>query len=336
LGANFPITEQLIAIWQRVLRRSSVGIDDNFFDLGGDASLADELFSEIALACGRRLPPPLICLAPTISALATTIEQPGVPRIPPLVLLKAGDEQPPIFMAHGLGGSILEIRQLARSLETRHPVFGMQDRGVDGVEPPHEKIEEMAQYHLDAIKAAQLHGPYCLIGYSLGGLVTLEMAQRLAATGERIALLVMLDSYPDFRFLSLHQQTRLGVRLAKRYAVAAAHWRPRGSQSLATSPGRWPAGEPLSLAIARVQQSHRHALRRYRPPYYQGQIKFVKAAIASVFPDDPVAVWGKLAGGLEVWSAPGDHTGMIRSNCKSLAALLSRFLASETPSGESG
>src|SRR5208282_6858497 len=91
--------EALTPIWQRVLQLPSVGIDDNFFDLGGDSALALELFNEVALACGRELPPVMIYHAPTISALATLLEQPTTPRVPPLVQLKSGSGQPPVFIA---------------------------------------------------------------------------------------------------------------------------------------------------------------------------------------------------------------------------------------------
>ena len=63
------MVEVLTPIWQRVLQLSSVGVDDNFFDLGGDSAQALQLFNEVALACGRELPPVTIYNAPTIAAL---------------------------------------------------------------------------------------------------------------------------------------------------------------------------------------------------------------------------------------------------------------------------
>ncbi len=99
----------LTPIWQRVLQLSSVGVDDNFFDLGGDSALALELFNEIAQVTGRELPPVMIYQAPTISALAALLEQPTASRVPPLVQLKSGSKEPPVFIAHGLGGSVMDF-----------------------------------------------------------------------------------------------------------------------------------------------------------------------------------------------------------------------------------
>ncbi len=190
------MVETLTPIWRRILQLSSVGVDDNFFDLGGDSALALELFHEIALACGRELPPVTIYQAPTIAALAALLEQPVTPRVPALVQLRDGSEEPPVFIAHGLGGSVMDFFQVVKHIQTTHAIHGMQAKGIDGVEEPLDRIEEMARYSLDAIKQLQPHGPYLLVGFSLGGLVALEMAQQLIAEGETIGILVMLDSYP--------------------------------------------------------------------------------------------------------------------------------------------
>src|SRR6202167_6638663 len=106
------MVEVLAPIWQRVLQLQSVGVNDDFFDLGGDSSLALQLFNEIAQVCDREIPPVTIYQAPTIAALAALLEQPVPPRFPALVLLKAGAKKPPVFLAHGLGGSVLDFFQL--------------------------------------------------------------------------------------------------------------------------------------------------------------------------------------------------------------------------------
>src|SRR5271169_1736415 len=88
--------EVLTSIWQRVLQRQPISVEDNFFDLGGDSLSALELFNEIARVCGRELPPVMIYQAPTVAALAAVLEQPTTAPFPPLVLLKSGSEKPPV------------------------------------------------------------------------------------------------------------------------------------------------------------------------------------------------------------------------------------------------
>src|SRR5438552_9572589 len=331
------MADVLTPIWQHVLQLSSVSVDDNFFDLGGDSALALELFNEIAHACGRELPPVMIYHAPTIASLAALLEGSTELRFPPLVLLKPGTEKPPIFITHGLGGSVIDFYQVMKHIQLPHPIYGMQAKGIDGVEEPFERIEDMAQFYLDAIKELQPHGPYLLVGFSLGGLVTLEIAQRLCESGEKVALLAMLDSYPHISYLSLGQRLRLTTRLLARRLSAvmklgmpgALSYVLRSSQRpllISTDRYRPPNGVLLSPAMQRVRDGAYLALTRYRPSFYGGKIRFVRAEISTEFPDDPVAVWGNLAEEFEVQTVPGDHLGIMTTHFASLASVISRFV----------
>ena len=312
-------TEVLLPIWRRVLQASAIRANDNFFDLGGNPSSAARLFREIAEVCGRDLPPVMIYSAPTIEALAALLEQPSPPRVPPLLLLKAGTGQPPIFIAHGLGDTVFSLFHLVDKIESTHPIYGMQSRGIDGVDDPFTSIEAMAQFHLDTIKKLQPHGPYFLIGYSLGGLVTLEIAQRLSAAGDRVALVALVDSYPDKSHLSVLQHVLLSLRLAKRRAGA-----------LIGAPGRTrpqiPEESGGNSTTRRMRDSAYLALRRYRPQFYRGGIKFVKAEISTYFPDNPIAVWSHLAEKFEVETIPGDHLDLLTTQVEKLGSVLSRYL----------
>ena len=151
----------------------------------------------------------LIYTAPTVEMLGALLGNPAPPKVPPILPMKPGAEDPPIFVAHGMGNTVLELSGLVRKIVSRHPIYGMQARGLDGVDEPLATIEEMAEFHLEAIRRQQAHGPYFLIGYSLGGLVTLEIAQRLRAGGEKIALLALVDSYPDKSQISVTQRALL-------------------------------------------------------------------------------------------------------------------------------
>src|SRR5205823_13369090 len=137
------MVDVLTPIWQRVLQVPSIGIEDNFFDIGGDSSLALELFNEIAKTCGRELPPVSIYQAPTIAALADLLEQATAPRLPTVVLLKPGPPQAPVFITHGLGGSVMDFYQVVKRMDIPNAIYGMQARGIDGAEEPLDRIEDM-------------------------------------------------------------------------------------------------------------------------------------------------------------------------------------------------
>ena len=333
--------EMLTPIWERVLQRSSIGIEDNFFDLGGDSLLSVQLFSEIQRACGRELAPVTIYCAPTIASLAAILEEPTAPRFPPVLQLKAGNEEPPIFLAHGLGGTAMDFYQLVKYMQTERSIYGLQAKGADGVDEPFDRIEDLAQFHLDAIKELQPHGPYYLIGFSLGGLVTLEIAQRLKEQGEEVALLSLLESYPHSRYLSFKERARLGIRLTTRRASTVGRLpfkdaisyivRPseRGfyaSRNASGSPNITQPGAPFAPGLQRARDCGYAALARYRPRFYDGAIKFVRAGVITNFPEDPAAAWSGLAAKIEVDTVPGDHVGILATHYEDLASVVSRFI----------
>lgn len=345
--------DQLIPIWERVLQRSPIGLNDNFFDLGGDSLLAVNLFFEIEQAFGREMPPVMIYQAPTIAALAAELELPSASRFPPLVLLKLGNNESPIFIAHGLGGSVIDFYQLVKHIDSPQPVYGMQARGIDGVDEPFDRIEDLAQFYLNAIKEIQPHGPYYLVGYSLGGLVTLEMAQCLSQSGEQIALLAILESYPYSKFLSLDQRVRLATRVARHRAYTLSRLPIRDAVSYLMLPSKRkfyfarsvngngngpsknevPNAGAISPTMQRARDTAYLALTRYRPRRYAGKIKFVRAEILTDFPDDPVAVWKTLADQFECATVPGDHLGIVSTHFEELGAVLSKYLREASDKG---
>ena len=89
----------------------------------------------------------------------------------------------------------MEFFPLVSKLEIDRPIYGLQARGTDGVEEPSNRVEDAALFFLDAIKHLQPRGPYLLVGYSLGGLITLEIARRLSENGETVALLVLMEAF---------------------------------------------------------------------------------------------------------------------------------------------
>jgi thioesterase domain-containing protein len=323
--------ELLFPIWQRVLQRPSIQVTDNFFALGGDPASAAQLFAEIGRVCGRYLSPLLIYSAPTIEALAALLENPDPPRIPPLVLLKPGNQMPPIFIAPGLGGTVFDLFHLVERIVCRQPMYGMQARGLDGMDDPLTSVEAMAQFQLEAIKQLQPQGPYFLIGYSLGGLVALEIAQRLSVGGEKVALLALLDAYPHRTQLGLIQKMLLSFRLVKRRiwspsSSASGRTQSRFSESKSGNAVRTNQAKSMGGVAERMRGSAYLALKRYRPQFYRDEIKFVRADISTEFPDNPTAVWSHLAEKVSVETIAGDHWSMLAKQYERLGSTLTRYV----------
>jgi thioesterase domain-containing protein len=112
-----------------------------------------------------------------------------------LVAVQRGGDRLPFFCVHGAGGNVLNFRDLARAMHPEQPFYGVQASGIDGVSPPHETIEEMAEAYVAEIRELQPGGPYLLGGYSGGGIVAFEMARRLTALGQEVGLLAFIDTF---------------------------------------------------------------------------------------------------------------------------------------------
>ena len=165
------------------------------------------------------------------------------------------------------------------------------------------------------------------------------MAQRLSESGEKIALLAMLDSYPNIRYLPPGQRIRLLRRLVARHASTVVQLSMREALSYILRPSERRQHIPgdhsgraryqssgVSPAMQRVRDSAYLALSRYQPRFYRGAIKFVRAQVSTDFPDDPAAVWANLANQFEVETVPGDHLEIITTHFAQLACVLSRFV----------
>ncbi len=259
----------------------------------------------------------------------------------PYVRLKDGNG-PPILIAHGLSGTV-QVSNLARSIQTPYPIYGIQALGVDGADEPLDRIEHMATYYLRGLEELCPEGPYILIGYSFGGLVALEMAQRLREEGKQIPLLVMLDAYPHSRFLRLPTRLNLYVRRLRTHFRDMSRMAPRAALSYlkdrianrlrlakivdesesCLDAGRFSISDPT---LRQVKEKAYVAYSNYRPRYYAGKVAFVTSETKTFFPTDPTAVWKHLTAGLEIDAVPGDHLNIIGSEVASLAALLTRYI----------
>jgi len=187
--------QELAIIWQKLLSIDSILPDQNYFDLGGDSSLAVQMFAQIEKRFNVKLP--LACLydAPTIEELAKVLQSElSENRWSPLVSIQPQGPRSPFFCMHGAGGNVLNYRELSQHMGPDQPFYGLQCLGLDGSCAPLTRIEDMAAIYIKEIRRVQPQGPYLLGGYCMGGTVAYEVAQQLAAQSEDVALLALFDT----------------------------------------------------------------------------------------------------------------------------------------------
>ncbi len=194
-AARNETEKTLTKLWEELLGVQAIGIQQNYFDLGGNSLLAVRLFARIHKEFGVNLPLATLFEAQTVEQLAHVLDnKKDTGDWSPLVTIQPAGSKPPFFCIHGGGGNVLIYRALSQHLGTDQPFYGLESQGLDGRRPLLTKIEDMAELYVREIRRVQPHGPYFLGGYCMGGTVALEIAQRLTDMGEKVALLALFDT----------------------------------------------------------------------------------------------------------------------------------------------
>ena len=173
-------------IWEELLQIRPIGVTDDFFDLGGHSLLAVRLAARIEHQLGTSLALSELLLGSTIEELAARLREPVRPHeASSLIHLGTSGPGLPLFLVHPIGGGVFCYNALTRRLDGTRAVLGLQARGLDGDAEPEADLARMASRYVDAILAEYPQGPYLLGGWSMGGIVALEMAMQLSAAGAR-------------------------------------------------------------------------------------------------------------------------------------------------------
>jgi thioesterase domain-containing protein/acyl carrier protein len=342
----------LEGIWQRLFHRQTVGRQDNFFELGGHSLQAVRLVAEIERILGCKLPVAALFQSPTIESLARRLsEEQWVPPWSSLVPLQPLGTKPPLFLVHGWGGDVYVFLGLAQLLAPDQPVYGIQALGMDGKAARHTTVESMAEHYVQEIRSFQPAGPYFLGGYSLGGLIALEVAQQLQRRGHEVALLALFDSTPKGvlpwpvygRIMASYLCSR-GLFHLRRW------WKMPNRERLDYRRGRWAAlqfwlarnrSQPSALTVPPVKDSP--------PPRGTGLTDYYQAVgaayqlrpypgTADVFVSEEsklhwMAGWRHFVrGGVRVHRVPGKHSQILSPDYVTmLAKALTTALHSARP-----
>ncbi len=357
----------LVEIWQQVLGEKEIGVEDNFFDLGGNSLLAIHLFSLIEERFKRSLPLATLFQHPTIAELAIRLQQAEeLGQWATVVPIQPQGHRPPFFCVHTFGGEVVNFAPLAKFMGEDQPFYGLQARGLDGRQEPHTSIEEMAAYYLQAMRAVQAKGPYYLGGYCFGGVVAYEMACQLQAIGEEVALLAIIDAYAPLQ--EGRQKPKWNLRRMIRYAANLPFWlrdfiamglgdmrvvvkrrlkiiRKQINALLGKPMERLTPQEVIGMDLSqgpahrvRLMELHMRAILDYRPQLYAGGVTVLRVRRLPLFKlyDQDVG-WSQLVSGdVKVRIVPGAHhnileAGYARDLARELRAAMDEAIQSASP-----
>ena len=192
-------TESLIAkIWMKLLGLSKVSVRSNFFELGGYSLIGIRMMAAIEKETGTRLPLVSLFESPTIEELSAVITSTRDKiKWDSLVPIKSSGNRPPIYIVHGGGLNVSPFYNLLGKLDPEQPIYGIQAKGLNGVDDPPTSIEQIAAHYVSEILEHNPYGPYIISGYSFGGLIAYEIAQQLKGLGKQVNKLILFDTYAD-------------------------------------------------------------------------------------------------------------------------------------------
>ncbi|OPX00340.1 enterobactin non-ribosomal peptide synthetase EntF [Citrobacter sp. A316] len=172
----------------------------DFFALGGHSLLAMKLAAQLSRVFERQVTPGQIMVASTVEQLSALLETTDDEQSQHLgfeTLLPLRESHgPTLFCFHPASGFAWQFSVLSRYLSPQWSIIGIQSPRPDGPMQTAENLDAVCEHHLATLLSQQPHGPYYLLGYSLGGTLAQGIAARLHARGETVAFLGLLDTWP--------------------------------------------------------------------------------------------------------------------------------------------
>jgi amino acid adenylation domain-containing protein len=325
-AATDAFESQLVAIWEQLLNVSPIGVNDDFFQLGGHSMLAVRMVAEVEKRIGKPLPLAALFREPTIAQLAAQLRAPAIQgAASSLIRLNNQTQGRLLFCIHPAGGTVFCYRELGLLLEQDRPVYGLQAQGVDGRQPPHHSLIEMARYYAEAIRSVADNQEVDILGWSLGGNIAYEVARQLIASGQKVHDVILLDSglisgdgelsdedflplisalFPDQQHASLEELRKLSPQEQAAYFVEQA-----AKAGIVPADAEFMGAHVFSVFQANVKAVHQyevqplaHTLKLVRP---LDQVK-----TGALFEDQNLG-WEPWVNAVELSTVPGDHAGML-------------------------
>lgn len=325
LGGAGAAAEEVASIFAAELGIASVGLDDNFFDLGGDSLMAENLVLSVQKRFGVGLQTAVLLEAPTpreLAALVGASTHPSRRLVVPVVGSRGSE---PLAMVHGVSGSPLFANRFGEKLKQRYRLLAVRGMGIEPDEKPCETREEMIGGYFEGLKATTGKAPLVVGGICMGGIIAMELG-RLAheATGSRPRL-VLIDPPPlGSYWMRPNPDNSMNKRRRRRLDHHVLYWR--------TIHGIY---ERLGLGRTRPARIARHklfkktltrALAGFTPSRYPCDVLVIASSEWGADTVGQFREWAAGNGRLHTVVLPGTHDGFREANMDAIDSEIIRFL----------
>src|SRR5690606_28235423 len=154
--------EKLVAkIWGQSLGIKKVNIVDNFFEIGGHSLIAVQVMTRLEKESGVKLPLSILFKYPTVQKLALVLKskEKEANKWNSLVPIKPLGNKTPLYIIHGAGLNVLPFYSIANNMDPEQPVYGLQAKGLNGIDEPLTSVEAMASLYIEEIVDHNPQGP---------------------------------------------------------------------------------------------------------------------------------------------------------------------------------
>ncbi|SNY69501.1 non-ribosomal peptide synthetase/MFS transporter [Paractinoplanes atraurantiacus] len=329
-AARTPTEKRLVAAWRETLGLDELGIDDNFFAVGGDSFAAVKLVRRIDPA------PALVDLYqhPTVRSLAALLDErhgsavAEADRRPLLYRLTGHDVSPggrTVVAVPYSGGSAIAYQPLADALPEDWALHAVELPGHDRNRPfePLEPAARVAERVVTEMK--NLTGPLVLYGHCLSVAITVEIARQAEAAGLDLAGVGLGAGLPTARLTGpiLDWFTRIQRMGSKREYIE--YLRGRGGFTDVDDPAE------QAFVVRNVKHDERDAEEYFTAAYRGTPAPLLKAPVVSVIGErdrvtdhyrERYREWEHFASDVDLKVLPNAGHFFIKSHAEELAAVL--------------
>jgi thioesterase domain-containing protein/acyl carrier protein len=266
---------------------ASIDVAAPLYSLGVDSLTAITLTGELAEWLHRDISATLMWDHGSIDAIAGALADAAAEKpLPGVVYLQPQGQRKPLFCFSGARGHCAIFAPLAAQLGSDQPCYGLTTPTVDPCDSPLDSVETIAAAMLPTLRMLQPKGPYQLAGFSFGGLLAFEIAQRLRVEGETVSVLALYDTFTPQGYVQrpLWQRVALHAYVAAMRAGRSGYTRQKLKNLLAARSRRKKQGRTLSHAanaqaslVSELERNRRRAAEQYCPRPYPDRLVLFRA-----------------------------------------------------------
>ncbi|REK75360.1 non-ribosomal peptide synthetase, partial [Rhodococcus erythropolis] len=294
-----PTTEAEIlvaSVVSGILGVDAVGLDDDFFELGGNSLNAMRVIAGLTEALGVNVPVRIVFDAPIMTDLASRIaigiragfDVASDDAISVVLPLRTGGSERPLFCIHPMVGLAWPYMNLLPAVDRSIPVYGIQTPALTDEKFAPAELGDYMDRYVDEIIRVQAEGPYRLMGWSLGGVLAHGVATRLQNRGSEVETLVVVDSLPIAELTEAADSRPFVDHLREDFsamgiAIPAGEEIGNLSRESLTSILKAVEGDRVGLSIDRIRQlftsieALEAMIDRYGPKVFDGDVIFVSS-----------------------------------------------------------